>query len=251
VPIPASSTAAIPVPAETVAARDETSCRSGRTRGMNTKHTLGAGIGAFAILIGAGLAAHGALAGTPAERSPALPPFDRIQTRGAFRTTIVVGRAQHVVISGDAGVIDRVTATVDHGRLDIGMRDDSPIVHALTRITIELPALRAFSNQGAGTVAITGVTGGALELANAGAARMRASGSVGTLAIELDGIGAIDTTALDARDASVDNNGVGRVDVRASGTLTMNVNGVGEIRYAGHPASIDRNVNGIGRIAPL
>jgi hypothetical protein len=39
--------------------------------------------------------------------------------------------------------------------------------------------------------------------------------------------------------------------VRATGTLTASVNGVGEIRYAGNPAHVESRVNGIGRISRL
>jgi len=46
----------------------------------------------------------------------------------------------------------------------------------------------------------------------------------------------------------VNNNGVGLVDVRARGSLEMNVNGLGMIRYSGSPAHVDSHVNGLGRI---
>ena len=47
------------------------------------------------------------------------------------------------------------------------------------------------------------------------------------------------------------NNGVGGVYVRASGTLSASVNGVGEIRYTGNPTHVDSQVNGVGRISKI
>jgi hypothetical protein len=214
---------------------------------------LAAGLIALtALAVFAGLNAAPGRAATDAIRTRTLAPFDRVETDGAFTVRVLAGHAQRVTVSGDPAIVDQVVTSVEHGTLVITMRPGfNDVFHRQPHLTIELPALRAFGNHGAGSVTIDGVAGGALELSNAGAARMRVAGHVATLAIALDGVGLIDTTALDAQNVTVDNNGVGRVDVRASGNLTMNVNGVGEIRYAGKPATVDRHVNGIGRIERL
>jgi hypothetical protein len=185
------------------------------------------------------------------EQSRSVGHFDHVRTEGMFRTQIAAGStAQHVSIGGDPAVVARVTTTIEGDTLVIGMKPGTNLFDKSPSVTIAVPALRGYANSGAGSARITGLTGD-VSLSNDGTASITASGRAAHLAIELDGIGKIDTTAVDARDVTVDNNGVGRVDVRASGSLTMNVNGVGEIRYAGSPASIDQHVNGVGRIRRL
>jgi len=41
------------------------------------------------------------------------------------------------------------------------------------------------------------------------------------------------------------------VHVRANGSLKMNLNGVGEVRYAGTPSHVESQVSGIGTIGRL
>jgi len=180
-------------------------------------------------------------------------PFDKIQTSGAFTAVIRAGQPHtRLVVSAARDTVDRVTTEVRDGTLYVGMRSaDSWVLHGAPKITVDLPALRGFENQGAGSAEISGVSGGELALSNAGTASIDVSGRASRVTITIDGAGKVDTTALAARDVTVDNNGVGSVRVRASGDLTMNVNGLGEIRYTGNPAHITSNVNGIGHIGRL
>jgi hypothetical protein len=210
-----------------------------------------AGAGAMGLVLAIALwpcAERAGAAAANAEQVRSLASFDRVETNGVFAMTIRAGRAQHVTISGDPQIVERVTTEVTHGTLAVGMRPGTNLLGSVPHVAIDVPKLHGFANSGAGTITISGVAGGALALQNAGAAKIAAAGTAGTLAIELDGVGMIDTTALDAHDVTVDNNGVGRVDVRASGDLTMNVNGVGEIRYTGSPTNVDQHINGLGRI---
>jgi hypothetical protein len=39
--------------------------------------------------------------------------------------------------------------------------------------------------------------------------------------------------------------------VQGSGSLVLNVNGVGEIRYKGNPKNVEKHVNGLGRISAM
>jgi len=213
-----------------------------------------AGTGACSLALAFALSAFarpagaaGAGAGVGVE-TRSLAPFDRVRTEGAFTVEIAAGRAQRVTLNADPSVLSRVTTRVEDRTLIVGMRPGTNVFTGRPHVAVEVLKLRGYTNTGAGDVTITGLTGAPLELKNEGAARIRATGRAATLSIELDGTGTIDTTALDARDVDVDNNGVGRVAVRATGSLTMNVNGVGEIRYTGNPTTVAKNVNGIGRI---
>jgi hypothetical protein len=218
---------------------------------MTYWRTAGIGIWAVAAAVMVLRFASPGRAAEGVDQSRSVGHFDRVRTEGMFRTQIAVGSAaQHVSIGGDPAVVARVTTTIEGDTLVIGMKPGMNLFDTGPTVTIAAPKLRGYANSGAGSATITGLSGD-VSLSNAGTASITATGRAAHLAIELDGVGKIDTTAVDARDVTVDNNGVGRVDVRASGSLLMNVNGVGEIRYAGSPASIDQHVNGVGRIRRL
>jgi hypothetical protein len=182
----------------------------------------------------------------------AVSAFDKVRTEGAFETDITAGAATtRVVVRGSRDVVDRVTTEVKDATLVVGVRAGTNWFQRAPAVTIDVPVLHSFANAGAGSVKIRGLAGGAVSLENDGAATIAAAGRAASVSISLNGTGKIDTTALDARDATVDNNGVGSVRVRASGSLTASVNGVGDIRYAGKPAHVESQVNGLGRIGPL
>jgi hypothetical protein len=181
-----------------------------------------------------------------------LASFDRVRLDGAFKTEIVAGGARsQIVIRGERDIVTRVTTGIESGTLVVGMRHSDGIFNSFPKLVITLPALRGFANDGAGTVKISGLTGGDVDIANAGAGAITVAGRAANMKITLDGTGKIDTTAVDAHDVRVDNNGLGGVYVRANGSLTMNVNGVGEIRYAGNPTHVESHVEGIGRTGRL
>ena len=181
-----------------------------------------------------------------------LAHFDRIRLTGPFDTEIVAGSGgTKITIGGSRDTIRHVTTAVRDDELIVEMPRTDALFAQKATLLITLPVLRGFVNQGAGSIRITGLTGGDVDISDAGAAALTAAGRAARMKISLDGTGKIDTTKVDARDVIADNNGVGSVYVRASDRLTLSVNGVGEIRYAGTAAHVESHVNGIGRIARL
>jgi hypothetical protein len=190
------------------------------------------------------------LAASDVSQTRAVSGFDQITLNGAFKTKIVVGPSPHVVVSGDPDVLASVKTNVSGHTLVVEMKRAWVSLSA-PRLTISLPALRSFTDEGAGTTNITGLSGGNLKLQISGAGSIVAAGRADSETITLDGAGKIDATAVDAGDVTVDNNGLGWVHVRAHGRLKMTVNGVGEIRYAGNPSNVQSEINGVGRISHL
>lgn len=174
--------------------------------------------------------------------------FDRVELSGAFETTIGAGRESRVTIRGSRAALDRVTTNIRDRTLVVGMREGSGLDGSLPKVTIDLPILRGVTNTGFGSIKVGGLTGADVEIVNSGAASVTVTGRAGHETIELNGAGKIDATGVDAKDVEANNNGVGVVDVRASGSLEMTVNGLGMIRYAGSPSHVESHVNGVGRI---
>jgi hypothetical protein len=178
--------------------------------------------------------------------------FDKVKTNGAFTVSITAGaRAVSVTLSGDGDVVSRVTTEVQGGTLVVAMKPGTNSFDKSPKIDIKVPVLRSFENEGAGSVTIAGIGGGDFSITNSGTATITVTGRATKEDISLNGTGKIDATGVDAHDVTVDNNGVGSVRVRASGELTMSVNGIGEIQYAGKPTAVHSSVNGIGRISRI
>jgi hypothetical protein len=192
---------------------------------------------------------HRTSAASAASLAPTVGAFDRVHLDGAFTTTITSGKSPHVHISGDPDAVRAVTTSVKDGTLTVGERNGSYGIHTVN-LDITVAHLRSFSNGGAGTTTIRGIADD-IEIENSGAGSIDAYGRSAHESVELAGVGQIDTRGIDAHDVSVASDGVGAVYVRGSGALSLEVNGVGEIRYAGHPTTVDRQVNGLGSIGPI
>jgi hypothetical protein len=204
-------------------------------------------VGAALLTVGLGRPA----AAADVSQTRNLPSFDRIRVRGAFATTITAGAPGiHVVVTAAPDQQDRISTSVEGGTLVVEMRNGNWNISGPLRLTIAVPVLHGFSEEGAGTTSISGLHGGDVDLTCAGAGTLTASGRVHDLTIELDGAGKIDTLGVDARDVVVTNNGVGLARVRASGSLDASINGVGEIRYTG-TATVKSQINGVGSIRRL
>jgi hypothetical protein len=177
--------------------------------------------------------------------------FDRVRLTGAFSATVAAGkRDTRFVMTGDPDALARVTVSVSDRTLVVGMREGTNLKSTI-KLQIDLPVLRSFKIEGVGNADITGLTGADLELAIPGAASITASGRAGNETIDLDGTGKIDASDVAARDVTATNNGVGAIYVQGSGSLVLNVNGVGEIRYKGNPRNVEKHVNGLGRISAM
>jgi hypothetical protein len=159
-------------------------------------------------------------------------------------------RDTRFVMTGDPDALARVTVNVSDRTLVVGMREGTNLKSTI-KLQIDLPVLRSFKIEGVGNADITGLTGADLELAIPGAASITASGRAGNETIDLDGTGKIDASDVAAHDVTASNNGVGAIYVQGSGSLVLNVNGVGEIRYKGNPRNVEKHVNGLGRISAM
>ena len=70
----------------------------------------------------------------------------------------------------------------------------------------------------------------------------------GQLEVSLAGAGLIDAEALRARSVRASCSGAGSISVYATESLDATVSGVGVVNYAGNPATVNRNVSGLGKV---
>lgn len=208
---------------------------------------------AFALVAAALLAGCGGSSrGTATEQRPT-DAFHSVELRGAAEVTVEVGPASSLTLTGSPDALREVETSVLNGMLHIDRKRHWYEFGGGGRLKLHItaPDLNAFAVQGAGDVDIRGVTGDAFAVVLSGAGEVSATGSVQALNARINGAGKMDLSGLTAVDATVYLNGAGELTVNVTGSLEAELNGVGNIRYAGNPQKVEPQINGVGRIAAI
>lgn len=74
------------------------------------------------------------------------------------------------------------------------------------------------------------------------------SGKVNTIGLSNDGLGNVNASGLIAQNMNLKSSGIGRVAVYCEGDLSIVVDGIGTVSYAGNPNVIKEEINGIGKV---
>jgi hypothetical protein len=150
-------------------------------------------------------------------------------------------------ISADDNLLGFFSTEVVDGVLEIQQTANmSP--RARLGIRIIAPALEAVHLEGANTLNLTIDSKGPLELHMEGAGRVRASGKVGALTVHSEGAGSVDASELVASTVEVTIEGAGKARVNATDTLKGRISGAGTITYLGEPKTVEKQIEGVGRI---
>jgi Putative auto-transporter adhesin, head GIN domain len=172
--------------------------------------------------------------------------FTRIDNRDSVDVRLHVGEPQRVRVHAGEKVIDDVRTEVRDGTLELTFDHDgwggSDVV-----VEASVPALTGIEVSGSGDVDADGIDADAFELRSDGSADIALEGTVGRLAVALDGSGDADLAGLAAREARVAVGGSGGLDVRADERLAVDLDGSGDVRYHGDPA-LTQHVDGSGEL---
>ncbi len=182
----------------------------------------------------------------------AVGAFDRVGSDGVFTVHVTVGaREQKVVVRGAPDVVSRTVTETHDGTLEIRLRSGVPTqnMNRPIIVDIDVPALRRFENAGVGTATLTGLSG-EVALVNSGTGTISATGTATRETIDNSGVGAVDATNVRAGDVTATSSGVGSIKLRATGTLTANVSGIGHVTYLGAPTHVASHVSGLGSVEP-
>lgn len=80
--------------------------------------------------------------------------------------------------------------------------------------------------------------------------KMELTGSADKVFLKNEGIGNLDASQLIAQDMELHSSGIGKVDVNCVGNLSLQVDGIGKVKYSGNPNVIKKEINGIGKVEP-
>lgn len=176
-----------------------------------------------------------------------LDPFSRIDADGAFEIRIACGHDQKVRIEAETNLIARIRTRVENRTLFIDT-DRSVCARKEMRIAISLPALDAFSADGAIDAAISDVRTDRFQLFLAGSGNATVSGQVRQFDARLTGAGDLQAAELMARSVAVTLAGAGQAAVYAARRLEATIEGVGDIAVHGNPEEIIEHINGVGEV---
>jgi len=177
--------------------------------------------------------------------------FYGINVKGPLNVNVEVGKAQSVTISGEPEFVRRINADVNGGVLRIVFDDtkNTSNIKDGNRITVTVPALTSYRILGAGESRLKNISGERIDISFEGAGAMYASGKVKLLRMKSQGVGQVNLKDLQTERADLDVNGMGDLSVYASDTLNLVANGMGGIKYFGHPKHFNKSANGLGSIS--
>ncbi|MEO6392321.1 MAG: head GIN domain-containing protein [Pyrinomonadaceae bacterium] len=174
--------------------------------------------------------------------------FTGVSSSGAFNVNIVCQKDRSVSIEGDDNLLPLITTEVKDGTLYIdsekGFSTKKPIV-----IHITTPDINELKSSGAGEFTVSNLKNDDMRFDTSGAATIKASGETKTLKIKMSGAGSVEAGNLKARDVNIKMSGAGSADVYASNQLDADISGAGSVTYSGDPATVNKQVSGIGSIA--
>lgn len=176
--------------------------------------------------------------------------FQSVSLEGAFDAYVVVGPDQSLKIEGDDNVVKLVETRLTDGKLTISTRQSYSTHHPL-KVLLTTRALDSVAVNGSGNVVVQNYAGPKLAVVINGSGSLWASGSSDSLRASISGSGDLKLAGLHTRYTSVSIGGSGNAEVFASERLDGDIDGSGNIRYAGNPKQIGRTVMGTGSIEPM
>lgn len=186
--------------------------------------------------------------GVAASQTRTLPVFTGVDLAGTNEMTVQIGEPQQVLIRADDNLLDKVVTEVRDGVLVVSDRG-SFTTRSPMSVVVTVPSLQSATLSGTGLLIVTGVAADTFTARLPGTGTLIVSGRAEHVDASLSGDGTLTMGSLLARDATVSLSGTGNVTIHATRALDAAVSGTGSILYSGHPASVTKNIVGVGSIS--
>lgn len=178
-------------------------------------------------------------------------PFTRIEGDGAVHFDVSVKPANAggaIEITADDNLLHFYSTEVVDGVLKV---THTGSLHPKSRLVVKIavPALESVQLEGANNLDLAIDSAQPLTVHLSGAGKMNATGRVGPLSLHTEGAGNIDAADLVSTDVDVHIEGAGKARVHATERLKAHIEGAGTITYRGDPRTVEKDIEGVGRIA--
>lgn len=177
------------------------------------------------------------------ERSFAIEPGARLAMELPVDLSFTRGDKTEMIVSGPAAVVDKLVW--QNGRLSlpggIHMR------HGV-KVRITAPEITGLDLDAPADVKLKGLQQDRFALNSRGPVDLEAEGKVRQLFVTVAGPGDVDLGKVEGQDATVRVDGVGDVTLGATGTVDVEINGVGNVSLVRKPRVLRSGIHGLGSI---
>jgi hypothetical protein len=173
--------------------------------------------------------------------------FEAITCDGGYEVQINCQEKQSLAIETDENLLPRVKTEVHNNTLHIDTKGILFPTHGI-RITVSVPTITKFTSNGSTDGDINNINNSALDIGIHGSGKLHLNGKSGTVTINTSGSSKIDATSLISENSNIQINGSGNIQVYATNSIGVQINGSGTVKYKGEPKSVSQQINGSGRI---
>jgi beta-lactamase regulating signal transducer with metallopeptidase domain len=178
-----------------------------------------------------------------------LSPFHRVEMDGSNDVIVRRGSTPSVDFQGDSVLASHTDTFVEHGSLRIEQNGNDDGHHKA--IIVTSPAVAAVEIDGSANVDVENASGDRFAAVVSGSGNVTAFGTVSTASIALEGSGDADLLGLRATTVSIVSDGSGNVKLNAPDSLTVHVEGSGNVAVRGNPKHVFSHIDGSGSITQI
>jgi hypothetical protein len=173
--------------------------------------------------------------------------FEAIACDGGYEVLINCQEKQSLAIETDENLLPHIKTEVHNKTLHIDTKG-SLFPTQKIRIVVSVPNITEFTSDGSTDGDINNINNSAFDIGIHGSGKLHVSGKSGTVHINTSGSSKIDATSLISENSDIQINGSGNIQVYATNSIGVQINGSGTVKYKGEPKSVNQQINGSGKI---
>jgi Protein of unknown function (DUF2807). len=173
--------------------------------------------------------------------------FEAITCDGGYEVQINCQEKQSLAIETDENLLPLVKTEVHNNTLHIDTKGSLSPTHRI-RIAVSVPTITEFTSNGSTDGDINNINNSAFDIGIHGSGNLHLNGKSGTVHINTSGSSKIDATSLISENSDIQINGSGNIQVYATNSIGVQINGSGTVKYKGEPKSVNQQINGSGKI---
>jgi len=169
--------------------------------------------------------------------------FDDIRVQGVYDLEIKVGPDYSITVSGEPDRLAKTQIRTFGDQLVLSQEKEKRRVknnHGLHAV-VTLPSLNNIDLQGVGAIVATGIDADDFSIEIEGVGSIEVSGKCGKLRASLEGVGSLDASDLKCEDVVVSVEGMGSAEVYASESVDAEIDGMGSIEVDGNPKDVKKS----------
>ncbi len=169
-------------------------------------------------------------------------PFTRLDVGSGIQVMLTIGPAGPALVRAQGNILPAVATEVSGDTLSIEAAGDF-VTTAPVLVTLTSPTIDAVSMSGGAVMALDGLDSRDLELSIKGGARIRASGTTGSIVMTADGGSTVELDELVATSVEVSLSGGSAATVHATARVRGSADGGARLTVAGG-AALDVRASG-------